>query len=89
MTKHAAAMVKWKVFRPGGGMGGAAVYDYGSNQKRLLQRVADGGTLWLVTSRRKGDGQRRYQLAYKLVACKEVKPGRFLVLWKMEIRYQS
>jgi hypothetical protein len=72
MTKHAAAMVKWNVFRPGRGRGGAAVYDYGSNQKRLLQRVADGGTLWLVTSRRKGDGPLLYHLAYKLVGCKEV-----------------
>jgi hypothetical protein len=52
MTKHAAAMVKWDVFRPKGGTGGAAVYGYGSNQERLLQRVADGGTLWLMTNRR-------------------------------------
>jgi hypothetical protein len=29
--------------------------------------VGDGGTLWLVTSRRKQREPRRYHLAYKLV----------------------
>ena len=88
MSKHAAAMVGWKVFRPSRGSGGAAVYDYGSNQRRLLQRVADGGTLWLVTSRRKGDGQRLYHLAYKLVACKDIKPedSVFSGSWKYVVR---
>jgi hypothetical protein len=69
VIRHAAAMVSWKTFRPGGGTGGAAVYDYGSNQRRLLERVADGGTLWLVTSTRRGRQPRHYHLAYKLVDC--------------------
>jgi hypothetical protein len=81
-------MVKWDMFRPSGGTGGVAVYDYGSNQERLLRRVADGGTLWLVTSRRKGDGPTRYHLAYKLVNCAPVEPGQSLFSgrWRHVVR---
>jgi hypothetical protein len=70
-------MVAWKTFRPG--TRGAAAYDYGSNQRRLLDRVADGGTLWLVTSTRHGRQPRRYHLAYKLVDCAKVDPGTSLL----------
>jgi len=72
--KHAAAMVKWDVFRPSQGTGGAAVYDYGSNQKRLLQR--------------KGGGPLRYHLAYKLVDCKQIKPenSTFSGVWDYVVR---
>ena len=73
MIQHAAAMVAWKTFRSGGS-GGAAAYDYGSNQKRLLERVGRGGTLWLVTSTRRGRGPRKYHLAYKLANCAAVDP---------------
>jgi hypothetical protein len=66
-------MVAWKTFRPGG-TGGVAVYDYGSNQRRLLERVGDGGTLWLVTSTRRKRQPRRYHLAYKLVDCTAIEP---------------
>jgi TIR domain len=74
VIRHAAAMVSWKTFRPGGGRGGEAVYDYGSKQRRLLGRVADGGTLWLVTSTRRGRQPRHYHLAYKLVDCVKIYP---------------
>jgi hypothetical protein len=81
-------MVKWETFRPSGGTGGAAVYDYGSNQERLLLRVADGGTLWLITSRRKASGPTRYHLAYKLVNCVKVDPQQSLFSgrWKYVVR---
>lgn len=77
MTRHAAAMVAWKTFRPGG-TGGVAVYDYGSSQRRLLERVGDGGTLWLVTSTRRTQQPRRYHLAYKLVDCMAIEPAASL-----------
>ncbi len=77
MTRHAAAMVAWKTFRPGG-TGGVAVYDYGSSQRRLLERVGDGGTLWLVTSTRRTRQPRRYHLAYKLVDCMAIEPAASL-----------
>ncbi len=91
MTKQAVAIVKWEIFRPGKGTGGAAVYDYGSDQKRLLARVADGGTLWLITSRRKAKETRRYHLAYKLVDCAEVPPEEsiFSEKWKYVVRAQD
>jgi hypothetical protein len=68
-------MVSWKTFRP---TGGGAFYDYGSDQRRLLERVADGGTLWLVTSTRRGRQPRRYHLAYKLVDCVVIDPAASL-----------
>lgn len=88
MAAHAAAMVKWDIFRPGKGTGGAAVYDYGSNQKRLHERVGKGGTLWLITSTRKGEEPRRYHLAYKLVNCAIVRPedSIFSGNWKYVVR---
>jgi hypothetical protein len=70
-------MVAWKTFRPGG-TGGVAVYDYGSKQRRLLERVGDGGTLWLITSTRRTRQPRRYHLAYKLVDCLPVEPSASL-----------
>ncbi len=66
-------MVEWERFRPSGGTGGTAVYDYGSHDERLLA-VADGGTLWLVTRRQGGGAVARYHLAYKLVECTQVDP---------------
>lgn len=88
MSRHAIAMVRWDVFRPGGGTGGAAVYDYGSNQERLLQRVADGGTLWLVTSRKANSRCVSYHLAYKLANCGEVdsQQSLFSGKWKFVVR---
>lgn len=90
-NKHAVAFVKWDIFRPGKGTGGAAVYDYGSDQKQLLKRVADGGTLWLITSTRKAKEARTYHLAYKLVNCTEVPPEEsiFSGQWKYVIRSQD
>lgn len=73
MIQHAAAMVAWKTFRSGG-TGGAKAYDYGSNQRRLLDRVDGGGTLWLVTSTRRARESRRYHLAYKLTDCAAIDP---------------
>jgi hypothetical protein len=67
-------MVSWKTYRPGGGTEGP-VRGYGSDQRRLLERVADGGTLWLVTSTRRGRQPRQYHLAYKLVDCVAVDPA--------------
>jgi len=78
MVKHAIAMVKWDRFRSGGSSSGVAVYDYGSDKKILLQRVAEGGTLWLITSRRKASSQTSYHLAYKLVNCKRIDPDKSL-----------
>jgi hypothetical protein len=74
-------MVSWKTFRPSTAeaavyRGGAAVYDYGSNQARLLERVDEGGTLWLVTSTRRARQPRQYHLAYKLVSCAKVEPRK-------------
>jgi hypothetical protein len=64
------------------------VYDYGSDQKRLLETVADGGTLWLVTSRRKANQPRTYHLAYKLVECYAIAPyeSLFSGRWKYVVR---
>lgn len=91
MATQAAAMVKWDIFRPGKGTGGAAVYDYGSGQKQLHERVAKGGTLWLLTSTRKGEEPRRYHLAYKLVNCAIVRPEEsiFAGNWKYVVRAQD
>lgn len=88
MAKQAAAMVKWEIFRPGKGTGGVAVYDYGSDQRQLHERVAKGGTLWLITSTRKGKEPRRYHLAYKLVNCSIVRPEEsiFSGKWKYVVR---
>jgi hypothetical protein len=75
MTTHAMAMVKWNVFRSGGGGEPyTRSYYYASKQKRLVNLVGDGGTLWLVTSRRKPGEERRYHLAYKLVDCEAAPP---------------
>lgn len=75
MTIHAMAMVKWNVFRGGGGGERyTRSYYYASRQKRLVNLVGDGGTLWLVTSRRKRGEERRYHLAYKLVDCVAAPP---------------
>jgi TIR domain len=74
VTRHAVAMVAWQTFHPGGN-GGGRVYEYGSSQRRLLERVGDGGTLWLVTSTRRTRQPRRYHLAYKLVNCTAIEPG--------------
>ncbi len=88
MATHAAAMVKWEIFRPGKGTGGAAVYDYGSDQKQLHERVGKGGTLWLITSTRKGKEPRRYHLAYKLMNCGIIRPEEsiFSGKWKYVVR---
>ena len=91
MATQAAAMVKWEIFRPSKGTGGAAVYDYGSDQEKLHERVARGGTLWLITSTRKGEEPRRYHLAYKLVDCAIVRPEEsiFSGKWKYVVRAQN
>jgi hypothetical protein len=88
MATQAAAMVKWEIFRPSKGTGGAAVYDYGSDQAQLHQRVANGGTLWLITSTRKAKQPRRYHLAYKLVNCTVVRPEESIFSgdWKYVVR---
>jgi len=90
MTKHAIAKVKWETYRSGG-TGGVAVYDYGSDQKRLLERVADGGTLWLITSTRRRKELRKYHLAYKLVNCASVSPEQsiFSGKWQYVVRAQD
>lgn len=54
------------------------MWDYGSHNERLLDGVADGGTLWLFTSRQEGDRPMRYHLAYKLVDCTRVDPHQSL-----------
>ncbi len=76
MTVHAMAMVKWNVFRPGAGSElFTRSYFYASRQKRLVNLVGEGGTLWLVTSRRRATAARRYHLAYKLVDCVAAAPS--------------
>ncbi len=76
MTTHAMAMVKWNVFRSGGGGEPyARSYYYACKQERLVDLVGDGGTLWLVTSRRKKGETCRYHLAYKLVDCIAAPPS--------------
>jgi hypothetical protein len=72
MATHIMAMVRWDVFRPG--PGGFRVFDYGSKQKRLVEKAREGGTVWLVTSRKKSGEKRSYHLAYKLVDCGQIKP---------------
>jgi hypothetical protein len=72
MKQHAVALVKWDVFRPRKGWGGVAVYDYGSNQKNLISRVGESGTLWLIASRKIGKNPTSYHLGYKLVNCHQV-----------------
>lgn len=87
MCLHAMAMVKWKIFRPSGG-GGVAVYDYGSDQKRLVDIVGKKGTLWLVTSRGHVKERRSYHLAYKLSECYQVprENSIFSGKWKYVVR---
>jgi hypothetical protein len=69
-------MVKWKVFRSGGGGEPyTRSYYYASKQKRLVDLAGDGGTLWLVTSRRRRGEPHRYHLAYKLVDCVAASPS--------------
>lgn len=91
MATHATAMVKREIFRPSKGTGGASVYDYGSDQTQLHHRVADGRTLWLITSTRKAKQPRRYHLAYKLVNCMVVRPEEsiFSGKWKYVVRAQD
>jgi hypothetical protein len=75
MTSHAMGMVKWSVFRSGGGgQPYTRSYYYASKQKRLVDLAGDGGTLWLVTSRRKRGEPRRYHRASKLVNCEAAPP---------------
>jgi hypothetical protein len=75
MPNHAMAMVKWEVFRSAKSGGRySRSYVYACKQKRLVNLVGDGGTLWLVTSRRKPGEPRRYSLAYKLVDCRSTPP---------------
>jgi hypothetical protein len=75
MTTQAMAMVKWDVFRPAAGSElFTRSYYYACRQKRLVNLVGDGGTLWLVTSRRRPGESRRYHLAYKLVDCQAAPP---------------
>mgnify|MGYP002080501510 FL=1 len=72
------AFVRWEVFRSGkrqqggGHGGGQRIFDYACPKKRLVDIVGNGGTLWLVTSRRRPGQPRRYHLAYKLVDCSSV-----------------
>ena len=76
MTTHAMAMVKWNVYRSGGGAGPyTRSYYYAGKKKRLVDLVGEGGTLWLVTSRRRRGEPRRYHLAYKLVNCIAAPPS--------------
>jgi len=91
MRNAAIAMVKWEVFRPTGGGGGAAVFDYGSDQKQLHVRAAEGGTLWLITSTRRGKDPRRYHLAYKLVDCTAIprEESIFSGQWKYVVRARN
>lgn len=47
---------------------------YKSNQKRLIEIVANGGTLWVITSlKQTKDTTRIYSLAYRLMNCKPLK----------------
>jgi hypothetical protein len=91
MKTHAVAFVKWDIFRPGKGTGGVAVYDFGSNKKKLHKKVSDGGTLWLITSTRKKKEPRKYHLAYKLVNCKSILPEEsiFSGSWNYVVRAQD
>jgi hypothetical protein len=68
-------MVKWNTFRPGDPDEQVTrSYYYASRQKRLVNLVGGGGTLWLVTSKRRPGEPRRYHLAYKLVNCTTAAP---------------
>ena len=90
MNKHAMAFVRWEIFRPGGGKPGERVYDYGSDQIRLVNLVGEGGTLWLVTS--KGmPGNKTYHLAYKLADCHQIpkEKSHFSRNWKYVVRAQD
>ncbi len=68
--KHALAFVKYKYYKTtqeNKEKYGPA-YWYKSDQKRLLDLVGEGGTLWVVTSLKK-DGKSIYSLAYRLENC--------------------
>ena len=58
MVRHAIAMVRWSVFRRGElagrrvWRGRPTIFEYASKQKRLIDLVGKGGTLWLTTSRK-------------------------------------
>jgi hypothetical protein len=68
MLRHALAFVKWKVFRHRAREGRPErSFFYACPNRRLVERVGSGGTLWVVT-RKPGKGH--YSLAFKLANCR-------------------
>ncbi|GAB6909570.1 hypothetical protein DESC_830028 [Desulfosarcina cetonica] len=65
---HAMVMIQWDAWFPKGADAPRHFDTYRSRQERLARLVGNGGTLWVVTSRTDADGNRRYQLAYRLEA---------------------
>jgi hypothetical protein len=74
MVEHALAFVNYKYLKTSkeNRKKYSKAYWYVSKKPRIANLVGDGGTLWVVTSRRppkEEKGDRIYSLAYKLVDC--------------------
>jgi len=74
MVEHALAFVNYKYFKTSkeNRKKYSKAYWYVSKKPRIANLVGDGGTLWVVTSRRppkEERGDRIYSLAYKLIDC--------------------
>jgi hypothetical protein len=74
MATHALAFVEWKGYRRSEDQHyNPPEFFYAHPKERLVKLVGGGGTLWVITSRRR-KGKRRYSLAYKLVNCQPKRP---------------
>jgi pimeloyl-ACP methyl ester carboxylesterase len=63
---HAMVMIRWDAWFPEGSDAPRHFDTYRSRQDRLAMLMDNGGTIWVVTSRKDAEGNRRYQLAYRL-----------------------
>lgn len=66
---HSITIVAWENFQYMLKRNAEQPQFYVSNQKRLIELVGNGGTLWLVTSATESGNKRTYQLACKLDNC--------------------
>ncbi len=77
-TGHALAIARWEDNREEWLRGG--FYGLAAKVPDLQQMVGNGGTLWIVVSRRRTNGRRLYTLSFRLDQCRKktyVKGGKF------------
>ncbi len=63
---HVMVLIQWDNWFPPDRSAPIRFHTYRSKQKRLVNLVGDGGTVWVIASRLTSDGTRRYRLAYRL-----------------------